>query len=79
MQYPAGLRDIPSGDGVGEVDIREEKMNAVCLPEHLQRTGSDSGLKHAPSLLAKPFGDILPHQSVVLNHQGRQAIERICH
>ena len=79
MRHPAGLRDIPSGDGVGEVDIREEKMNAVYLPDHLQRAGSDGGLKHAPSLLAKPFGDILPHQPIVLNHQDRQAIEGICH
>ena len=35
MQYLAGLRDIRSGDGVGEVDIREEKMKAVCLPDQL--------------------------------------------
>ena len=53
MRHPAGIRDIPSGDGVSEVDIREEKMKTVCLPDHLQRAGSDGGLKHAPSLLAK--------------------------
>ena len=75
MRHPAGIRDIPSGDGVGEVDVREKKMNAVCLPDQLQRAGSDGGLKHVPSPLAKPFGDILPHQSIVLNHQGRQAVE----
>jgi hypothetical protein len=79
MQHPAGFRDIPSGDGVGEVDIREEKMNAVCLSDHLQRAGSDGGLKHAQSLPAKKFGNILPRQTVVLNHQGRQAIEGISH
>ena len=79
MRHPAGFRDIPSRDRVGEVDIREEKMNAVCLPHHLQRAGSDGGLKHAPSLPAKKSGDILPHQPIVLNHQGRQAIEGICH
>jgi len=79
MRHPAGFRDIPSRDRVGEVDIREEKMNAVCLSDHLQRAGSDGGLKHPPSLPAKKFGDILPHQPVILNHQGRQAIEGICH
>ena len=42
----------------------------VCLPDQLQRARSDSGLKHDPSLLAKPFGDILPDQPIVLNHQG---------
>jgi hypothetical protein len=79
MRHPAGLRDIPSGDGVGEVDVREEKMNAVYLPEHLQRTGSDASLQNAPPLLAEPFNDILLHQPIVLNHQDCQAIEGICH
>ena len=45
MRHPAGVRDIPSGDGVGEVDVRLEKMNAVNLPEHLQRAGSHRGLQ----------------------------------
>src|SRR5580704_17484075 len=79
MRHPAGIRDIPSGDGVGEVNIREEKMKAAGLSDHLQRAGSDGGLKHAPPLPAKKFGDILPHQPIVLNLQGRQAIEGICH
>lgn len=57
----------------------KEKMNAVCLPDHLQRAGSDGGLKHTPPLLAEPFGDILPHQPIVFNRQDRQAIEGICH
>ena len=52
MRHPTGVSHIPSRDGVGEVDIREEKMNAVNLPQHLQRAGSDGGLQHDPPLLA---------------------------
>jgi hypothetical protein len=33
MRHPAGLRDIPSGNGVSEIDIREEKAKAVCLSD----------------------------------------------
>ena len=56
MRHPAGVRDIPSGNCVGRVDIRLERMNRVQLPDHLQRagSGSDGGLKRAPPLLADP-------------------------
>jgi hypothetical protein len=54
LRRPAGVRDIPSGNCVGRVDIRLERMNRVQLPDHLQRAGSDGGLKHAPPLLADP-------------------------
>src|SRR6476620_8274259 len=79
MEDTARIRDIPSGDGISKIYIREEKMNAVQLTDHLQCAGSDGGLKDAPSLLVEPFGDIFSHQPIVLNHQDRQAIEGIGH
>ena len=79
MQFSGSFRDFPSCHGIGEVNVSDEKIKRLSLPKPLQRPGPGGGLQYRPSFVPEHVGDVLTHEPIILDNQGRQADRRISH